>query len=107
VAIAYYRDRLGFAPDFVYESFYTSVSRDGCAVHLKCAPKNAAEREHPKRNEHLDAYVRVRGITALFDEVHAKGAYIIRPLEESPWGCNDFYVEDSDGYILCFSEETA
>ena len=29
VAIAYYRDRLGFALDFQYESFYAAVSRDG------------------------------------------------------------------------------
>ena len=38
-AIGYYRDRLGFEPDFVYESFYASVSRDGFSIHLKCAPK--------------------------------------------------------------------
>jgi hypothetical protein len=37
----------------------------------------------------------------------SKGAHIIRSLEERPWACKDFYVEDSDGYILCFSEETA
>jgi hypothetical protein len=23
---------------------------------------------------------------------------------ERPWGTRDFYVEDPDGYILCFSE---
>ncbi len=107
VAIAYYLDQLGFAPDFVYESFYASVSRDGCAIHLKCAPKNAAERAHRKRNEHLDAYIRVQEITALFDEVQSKGAHVIRSLEKRPWGCQDFYVEDPDGYILCFSEEMA
>ena len=33
-AIAYYRDRLGFETDFVYESFYASVSRDGFSIHL-------------------------------------------------------------------------
>jgi catechol 2,3-dioxygenase-like lactoylglutathione lyase family enzyme len=32
-AIGYYRDRLGFEPDFVYESFYASVSRDGFSIH--------------------------------------------------------------------------
>ena len=107
VAIAYYRDRLGFEPDFVYESFYASVSRDGFAIHLKCAPKTVADRAHRKRNEHLDAHVGVRGIQGLFDELQSKGAHIIRPLEERPWACKDFYVEDPDGYILCFSEETA
>jgi len=106
-SIAYYRDRLGFEPDFVYESFYASVSRDGFAIHLKCAPKTVADRAHRKQNEHLDACVGVRGIEALFDELTSRGAHIIRSLEERPWGCKDFYVEDPDGYILSFSEETA
>jgi catechol 2,3-dioxygenase-like lactoylglutathione lyase family enzyme len=105
-AIAYYRDSLGFELDFVYESFYASVSRDGFSMHLKCAPKTAADRIHRKQNEHLDAYVGVQGIEALFDELKSKGALIIRSLEERPWGCRDFYVEDPDGYLLCFSEET-
>jgi uncharacterized glyoxalase superfamily protein PhnB len=98
---------LGFEADFVYESFYASVSRDGFSIHLKCASKTVADRTHRKQNEHLDAYVGVRGIEGLFDELKSKGAHIIRSLEERPWACKDFYVEDSDGYILCFSEETA
>lgn len=104
-AVAWYRDRLGFEADFVYESFYASVSRDSFSIHLKCAPKTAADRTNRKQNEHLDAYIGVRGIEALFDELTSKGATIIRSLEERPWGCKDFYVEDLDGYILCFSEE--
>jgi len=106
-AIAYYSDRLGFKADFVYESFYASVSRDGFSIHLKCAPKTLADRAHRKQNEHLDAYVGVRGIEMLFDELKSNGARIIRSLEQRPWACKDFYVEDLDGYILCFSEETA
>jgi len=105
VAIDYYRDRLGFEPEFVFESFYASVSRDGFSIHLKCAPKTVADRMHRKHNEHLDAFVGVRGIDALFDELKSKGANIIRSLELRPWGCKDFYVDDADGYILCFSEE--
>ena len=104
-AITYYRDRLGFEPDFVYESCYASVSRNGFSIHLKCAPKTVADRAHRKQNEHLDAYIGVRGIEALFDELKSKGANIIRSLEDRPWGCKDFYVEDPDGYILCFSEQ--
>jgi len=105
-AIAYYRDCLGFQTDFVYESFYASVSRDGSSIHLKCAPKAVADRTHRKQNEHIDAYVGVRGIETLFNELKSKGAHIIRELEERPWACKDFYVEDPDGYLLCFSEET-
>jgi len=104
-AIDYYRDRLGFEPEFVFESFYASVGRDGFSIHLKCAPKTVADRMHRKQNEHLDAFVGVRGVEALFDELKSKGANIIRSLEERPWNCKDFYVEDLDGYLLCFSEQ--
>lgn len=103
-AIAYYRDRLGFALDFQYESFYASVTRDGFAIHLKCAPKLPADREHRKNNEHLDAYISVSGVRDLFSDFEKRGARISKPLEERPWACVDFYVEDPDGYILCFSE---
>lgn len=104
-ALDYYRDRLGFETEFVFESFYASVGRDGFSIHLKCAPKTVADRMHRKQNEHLDAFVGVRGIEALFDELKSKGANIIRSLEERPWNCKDFYVEDLDGYLLCFTEQ--
>ncbi len=106
-AIAYYRDKLGFELDFTYRSFYASVTRNGFAIHLKHAPKVAADREHRKQNEHLDAYISVSGIRALFSELDERGARVIKPLEETPWACLDFYVEDPDGYILCFSELNA
>lgn len=106
IAMAYYRDQLGFATDFVYESFYASVSRNGFSIHLKCAPKTVIDRTHRKQNEHLDVYIGVCGIETLFEELESKGARVIRRLEERPWACKDFYVEDPDGYILCFSEGT-
>ncbi len=106
-AVAYYCDKLGFQLDFQYQSFYAAVTRDGFAIHLKCAPKLAADREHRKHNEHLDAYISVAGIRELFSELERRGARVIKPLEARPWGCLDFYVEDPDDYILCFSEQNA
>jgi|SRR5215471_3162240 len=106
-AIAYYRSRLGFDLDFCYESFYASVSRDGFAIHLKCAPKTLADRAHRKQHEHLDVHIGVVGAGGLYDELRSRAALITKPLEERPWSCRDFYVEDLDGYILCFSEPTA
>lgn len=103
-ATAYYCDALGFEHDFTYDGFYASVSRDGYAIHLKhwtVAPEDRARR---KREEHLDAYVAVRGIRALYAELQQRGARVIRELELQPWACLDFYVEDVDGYVLCFSE---
>lgn len=104
-AIAYYCDKLGFQLDFKYESFYASVTRDGFAIHLKDAPKVSGDREHRKQYEHLDAYISVSSIRSLFSELEMRGARVIKALEERPWACLDFYVEDPDGYILCFSEQ--
>ena len=106
IAIAYYCDKLGFALDFMYESFYAGVSRDGLVIHLKHASRLAGERAHRRQNEHLDAHVAVTGVAALHEELQTRGARITRPLEERPWACVDFYVEDADGYVLCFSEPT-
>ena len=103
-AVAYYRDRLGFTVDFTYDDFYAGISRDGCAIHLKEAGKLAEERAHRKREEHLDAYIDVTGIQDLYADLQRRGATVTRPLEERPWACLDFYIEDADGYILCFSE---
>lgn len=105
VSIAYYRRKLGFALSFQYEDFYAEVARDGCAVHLKRAEKTVADRAHRKENEHLDAYVDVKGVDALFTELEQRGAKILVPVENRPWHCRDFYVEDPDGYIICFSEQ--
>ncbi len=103
-AIAFYEQRLGFTTDFLYDDFYASVSRDGAPIHLKCAPRNEAERAHRKFAEHLDAYVDVSEVAALHDELLSRGAPIMKPLGQRPWGALDFYIEDPDGHILCFSE---
>jgi uncharacterized glyoxalase superfamily protein PhnB len=103
-SLAFYEQRLGFSRDFVYEDFYASVSRDRAVIHLKCAPKLAAERTHRRSGEHLDAYLIVSGVRELHEELVGRGARITKPLEQRPWGTRDFQVEDPDGYILCFSE---
>ncbi len=72
-AVAYYCEKLGFELDFQYQSFYASVTRDGFAIHLKHAPKLAAERVHRKQNEHLDAYISVSGIRGLLSEFEKRG----------------------------------
>ena len=103
-SVAFYEERLGFSCDFVYEGFYASVSRDRAVIHLKCAPKLAAERTQRRAAEHLDAFLVVSGVGELHAELAGRGAPITKPLEQRPWGARDFYVEDPDGYVLCFSE---
>ena len=105
-SLAFYEQRLGFHRDFVHEDFYASVSRDGAVLHLKSASKLATERAHRKAEEHLDAYLTVSGIDELHAELVGRGAPITKALGARPWGTVDFYVEDPDGYVLCFAEGT-
>lgn len=100
-SIAYYRN-LGFAFNEPWGGFYAIGNRDGLQLHLKEAPKNQAERKYRRDNEHLDAAAGVEGIEALYQQVVEAGAKILKPLAPTPWGTKDFYLEDPDGYIICF-----
>jgi len=44
----------------------------------------------------------VDGIEAFFKQCVANGATILKPLTPTAWDTKDFYVEDPDGYIICF-----
>jgi catechol 2,3-dioxygenase-like lactoylglutathione lyase family enzyme len=101
-AIAYWRDKLGFGFDEPYGGFYAIGTRDGLELHLKEAPKLPGKREHRRVHEHLDAYAGVDDIEAFYEECRARGAKIVKPLAERPWGVRDFYVEGPEGYIVAF-----
>jgi len=100
-SIEFYR-KLGFAFGEPWGGFYAIGLRDGLELHLKEAPKNPAERRHRREHEHLDAAAGVDGIEAFHAGCVAQGVKITRPLAATDWGTLDFYVEDPDGYIVCF-----
>lgn len=105
-SIAYYQ-KLGFTFGEPWDGFYAIGELDGLELHLKEAPVNAAERRRRRADAHLDAAAGVDGIEAFYAQCAASGATIIRPLETTPWGTKDFYVEDPDGYIVCFGGRPA
>ena len=74
---------------------------------MKEAPKNDADRQHRRDNDHLDASAGVDGIESFYEQCIANGATIIKPLTATPWGTKGFYVEDPDGYIIGFSGRPA
>ena len=100
-SIAYYR-KLGFTFGEPWDGFYAIGHLDGLELHLKVAPKDHAERRYRRDNEHLDVAAGVDGIEAFFDQCVGNGATILKTLTATAWGTKDFYVEDPDGYIICF-----
>lgn len=103
-AIKFYSDVLGFSFGTPWRGFYAIGERDGFEVHLKCAPKTAADRAHRREHEHLDIYAGVVGVDALYETCKANGATITKPLAGTAWGTRDFYIMDPEGYILAFGE---
>jgi len=52
-----------------------------------------------------DAYIWVKDADALYEEVRSRGVKITREIENAPYGCRDFDVEDNSGHILCFGQD--
>lgn len=99
--MAYYR-RLGFTFGQPWDNFYAIGHLDGLELHLKEAPRNAAERRHRRDGGHLDAAAGVDGIEAFYGRCAANGITILKPLAATAWGTMDFYIEDPDGHVICF-----
>jgi predicted enzyme related to lactoylglutathione lyase len=97
-AIAYYRDRLGFALEFQYADSYAAVRRDGLPIHLKCAPQLVRA---PGGDEDIEVCIAVSDADALSAEMAARGANIVVALRDVPYG-REFYVRDADGHLLGF-----
>ena len=105
-SIGYY-EKLGFTFGEPWEGFYAIGHLDGLELHLKEAPKNDADRRHRRDNEHLDAAAGVDGIEAFYEHCAANGIMILKPLTATAWGTKDFYIEDPDGYVICFGGRPA
>lgn len=101
---AFFRDRLGFAVDFLHgqPAFYGAVSRDNTCVHLRyvCRP-NFAELARQEQSLILASF-EVSDVKALFDEIEARGAEIRQKLTRQAWGGLDFHVRDPDGNVISF-----
>jgi catechol 2,3-dioxygenase-like lactoylglutathione lyase family enzyme len=100
-SIRFYVEQLGFEVEFSYEDFYASVRRDGCHIHLKCAPSTSRDQTAFEHAEHLDACVTVSSAENLAAEFSSAGANLSVPLRTMPYGI-ELYVRDPDGYIIGF-----
>ena len=98
----YYRDVLGFKIEFLYgePTFYAGVERDGVIIHLQAASETRRQPGHGSVN------VFVTEVDALYEELKARGAKILKPPQDYPYGMRDFDVDDLDGNHLCFGMES-
>jgi uncharacterized glyoxalase superfamily protein PhnB len=105
VAVTFYRDRLGFAVEYLYGDppHYGLVRRDGVALnlrHVDTYPIDVARRD---AEDLLAVSIVVRDASALFHHYRERGIAFAQPYREQPWGAHDFIVTDPDGNRIHFA----
>lgn len=101
---AFFREKLGFAIDFLHGEppFYGSVSRGETCLHLRFvhAP-NFAELAAREMSLIL-ATIEVSDVQALFEEFRGRGVELAQTPTKQDWGGTDFHVRDPDGNAISF-----
>jgi len=107
----WYKEKLGFGYEKLWGEppCFVMVRRDGITVMLKTPETTKKDFVRPNHTIHRDAcwdaYVRVVGVEALYEEFKSRGVKIAREIEIAPYGNKDFDIEDCNGYVLCFGED--
>ena len=112
----YYRDVLGFqiagywdgvraSLDAAARPVFAIVGRDEVQVFFNCAEHTDVRTGRAEGA--YDAYLRVRGIDALADELRRRGADIVDGPEDRSYGQRELVVKDCNGLILAFGEDTS
>ena len=106
-AVAFYRERLGFASKGDNHTLGIMV-RDEVEIHLWEANDPQAPGAEPQLAGSASCRVRVAGLQALYDEY--RGAGVVHPhgaLRLQWWGDRDFTILDADGNAIAFFEPAA
>ncbi len=102
----HYRDVLGFNIHFMWREHddaplaHCAVGRD--EAHLQFTTWT---RQHDQVVNAGWTYIIVDNVDALHDEVAARGAEIVSPLETFSWQMREFEIKDCNGHILRFGQE--
>jgi uncharacterized glyoxalase superfamily protein PhnB len=98
-SMAYYTEKLGFrkAWDWGDPPDFGCVIRDGIEIFF-CL--NGQGQSGTWMSIFVD------DANALHEEMKAKGAKIVMPLTDEPWGMREFHVEDPDGHTFRFGHST-
>ena len=108
-ALAFYRDRLGFAITFQGpepdDIFFGIVQRGGAMImfkHIGVEPVPNYTRDIKQGIARWDAYVHVSDPDALAAEFTSRDVEFSEPLKDTGDGLRGFELKDADGYVLFF-----
>lgn len=101
----WYEQNLGFGASFfpkVPPYVYASLRRDGVEIML-LRHEDYRRPEITRAGGVWDAYIRMNGLVAFYDEVRAR-VPLKNDLTKRPYGDTEFEVMDPNGYVLVFGE---
>lgn len=95
-SIAYYVERLGFqlAWDWGDPPTFACIKRGDLYLFL-------SERSQGQRGTWI--FVPVTDVDRLYDEYRVRGANVVQPPLNQPWGSREMKVEDPDGHTFRFA----
>jgi catechol 2,3-dioxygenase-like lactoylglutathione lyase family enzyme len=101
---AFFRDRLGFAIDFLHGEppFYGAVSRGLASLHLRFVHAPFFAEAAAREESLIAATIEVDDVQALHAELAARGVDFAQTLTRQVWGGTDFHVRDPDGNVFSF-----
>jgi uncharacterized glyoxalase superfamily protein PhnB len=98
---AYYIDKLGFDRDFTAPG-WEFLSFDDFKVMLgECSDEMTAE---ATGNHSWFAHVLLKNVDDVYREFIDRGAQILSPIQDKPWGVRDFTVKTPDGHRIVFGQ---
>jgi predicted enzyme related to lactoylglutathione lyase len=100
-ATAFLRDVLGFTVEVEEEAMgLVLLSRDAVGLALVRAAS-------PGVNQTTAAYIGVTGVDELYGHCQRRGATVVMPLTDHPWGLRDFVIEIPGGHRLALGERVS
>jgi GNAT superfamily N-acetyltransferase/uncharacterized glyoxalase superfamily protein PhnB len=98
-AVRYYERTLGFEKEWLWQDPPThgAVSRDGLQIQFTLNAELAA------RAKGTSYFIFVDGVDALHGMHVERGAAIVEPIGNRPWGLREYTVRDLNGYDLRFA----
>ena len=96
-SVKYYTEKLGFtkAWDWGNPPTFGCVTRDKIEIFFCLRGQGQSGTWHS---------IFVNDVDALFTELKERGAKIVMPPKDEPWGVREFHVEDPDGHTFRFGQ---
>ena len=104
--LAYYKEKLGFECLGTWQEppVYAIVSRGGVCIHFGRTDSATVHTNESIRRGSMEAWVRVTGIQALYEEFISRGVEVPYPPTERIYDRTEIEITDCDGHKLVFGE---